>query len=315
MTTTPPQQQQLAIPQVAQARLAHDAQPGAAATAFLSFPEYLTLRQMGLEPISTVVGLSVVHLGGIQVSGYKQAVELEAYSQAISLGVLSAAGRMQEEAATLGADGILLQYVEERGIGEEEHEYSWAGTALRFTPSPGGLRAAGGLPFVSNATVQTMYQMMRIGLAPVTYTMGVSVYHVPHRSLRQALGQTFRNTEVPVFTDAWYSAREIAMSRLQGQMERQGAQLVLQIKMQTNADVFGEHTAEFRFWGHGWRYVEGLARMIPAVDLSPDALIERGLLVTGSERFSPAPGAGGAAASSPPPETPQAPPPGPPPAG
>lgn len=268
------------IPQVAQNRLAHDREAGAARTAFLSAGDYLNLRQIGFEPIAGVVGLSVVHIGGIQLAGYKQATELGVYSNAITIGLIDAAGRLQEEAGTLGADGVIVHQIEERHIGEE-HEYAWSGTAVRFETSPGVLKAASGLPFLFAQSTQLLYQMMRTGMVPVTYGYGVCVYHVPHRSLRQAMGQTFQNAEVPVFTDAWYTAREIAVAKLQAQMEQHGAQLVLNMHMAMTADAYGEHTAEFRLSGSGWRHVEGLQQAMPVIDLAPEALIERGLTVIG----------------------------------
>jgi uncharacterized protein YbjQ (UPF0145 family) len=306
--TTPPSQG-YGLPQAAQSRLTHDTQPGAAATAFLSHGDFLTLRQMGFEPLAGVVGLSVMHIGGIQTAGYKQAVELEVYSNAISLGQRTAMARMQEEAGTLGADGVVIDHMNERYIGEE-HEYLWAGTAVRFVPSPGALRTANGLPFVFLPKLPVLYQMMRAGYAPVTYGIGVSVYHVPHRSMRQALGQTFQNTEVPLFTDAWYTAREIALSRLQAYVEQQGADLLLSMNASMSADAFGEHTAEFRISGDGWRRAPGLEQIIPAVDLTPEALIARGLLVTGPETGTQtAPAAAAPPAAAPPeaPAPPQAP--------
>jgi uncharacterized protein YbjQ (UPF0145 family) len=271
---------QMVLPQAAQSRLAHDREAGSARTSFMSAGDYLNLRQAGFEPIAGVIGLSVVHIGGVQLAGVNQAMELGVYSNAITIGLVDASARLQEEAGTLGADGVLLHEIDERSFGEE-HEYAWSGTALRFVPNPGALRTASGLPFVFAHTTQMLYQMMRVGMVPVIYGYGVCVYHVPHRTMRQALGQTFQNAEVPVFTDAWYTAREIAIARLQGQMEQHGAQLVLNMKMSMAADAFGEHTAEFRLAGSGWRHVEGLQQAMPAIDLAPEALIERGLMVTG----------------------------------
>jgi uncharacterized protein YbjQ (UPF0145 family) len=270
----------MALPQAAQSRLAHDRDAGAARTSFLGAGDYLSLRQAGFEPIAGVIGLSVVHIGGVQVAGFNQASELGVYSNAITIGLVDASARLQEEAGTLGADGVFLHEMEERTLGEE-HEYAWSGTALRFVPNPGALRTASGLPFVFAHSAQMLYQMMRAGMAPVIHGYGVCVYHVPHRTMRQALGQTFQNAEVPVFTDAWYTAREIAVARLQGTMEQHGAQIVLNMKMSMAVDAFGEHTAEFRLSGSGWRHVDGLQQAMPAIDLAPEALIERGLLVTG----------------------------------
>jgi len=281
-------QQTTPLPPTAQGRLQHSAQSGAAKTAFLGYADFLLLEQMGFEPIAATIGISVVHLGRIQFAGVKQAIELEGYSQAIGMGLLSSLRHLQEEAAILGADGVFLDtLVSERRFDAEEHEYSIRGTALRFRPQPGALRAPSGMPFIFPSSVQVLYQMLRQGFVPITIGFGVCVYHVPHRSIRQALGQTFQNTEVPVFTEAWYTAREIAVSRLQAQLEEHRAELVLGVKVEEKAEAFGEHTAEFRAFGTGWARREGISQLIPAIDLTGVALIERGLYVTGPAEQSP----------------------------
>ena len=274
MTATPQQpQQQLSIPQVGQSRLSHIAQNGAR-TSFLAYGDYLPLRQMGFEPIAGVVGISVVHIGAVQLAGYKQSVELEAFSNALSMGRYDARVRMQEEGGLLGADLVFVDSFDIRRIAEE-HEYVYSGTAMRFTPRPGALRTANGLPSMYHGGVMLLLQTMRTNLVPVTYGYGVCVYHVPHRSLRQALGQTFQNTEVPVFTEAWYTAREIAMSRLQGICEEQGSDTILGMNLEVEEDSFGEHTATFRIGGQGWRGVEGLAESLGPVDFMPTALLSQ----------------------------------------
>lgn len=285
-----PQQPQFQLPAAAQGRLHHASQQGAAITSFLEYGPHLLLDQMGFEPIGAVMGLSVVHLGRIQVAGLRQAVELDGYSTALSLGRLSAIGRMQDEAAALNADGVICHsLVNERRFDAEEHEYSIRGTAVRFRPQPGALRTPGGRPFVYVHSVQALYQMLRRDWAPVAYGYGVCVYHVPHRSLRQALSQTFQNTEIPQFTDAWYTAREIAVSRLQSQLEQQGAQLVMAMDVHENAETFGEHTAEFRAYGSGWVRREGIAKMVPAMDATVAGLIENGVYVTSENPTGPSP--------------------------
>ena len=322
--------QRLALPQAAQSRIGHSTQGGAARTAFLSYGEYIALRQIGFEPLAGVVGISVVHLGRPQLSGFKQAMELEVFSQAIGMGLFAAMGRLQEEAALLGADGVLVHDVEVRRI-HEEHEYYYSGTALRFTHSPGSLRTTNGLPFLYSApiahcgastdgrfpaydmqlqsqgrisAVMALHQMMRLDMAPVTGGYGICVYHVPHRSMRQALGQTFQNTEVPQFTDAWYTAREIAISRLQAYLEQQGSEIVIDMEVTKEADFFGEHTVEFRVRGMGWRRLEGLSRLLPAIDLRPSAIVERGLQVIGLDAPLGDPGGPGGYVAPPPPPPP-----------
>jgi uncharacterized protein YbjQ (UPF0145 family) len=265
------------LPSAAQGRLHHSTQAGAAATSFTNYYEYLFLEQMGFEPLGAVMGMSVMHIGGIQIAGLKQSKELEVYSQATATGLQAAVRRLQDEAALLGADGVYLEgLVAAQRIGGEEHEYTIRGTAVRFRPQPGGLRTSGGAPFLYPGTPMSMYQMLRRGWAPCSIAYGVCVWHVPHRTLRQTFGQTFQNAEVPIFTEAWYTAREVALSRMQAQLEQHGSQLVIATDVVEHSGVHGEHTVEFRAHGTGWARKEGLAQLVPEVDLTAVSLIEHG---------------------------------------
>jgi uncharacterized protein YbjQ (UPF0145 family) len=309
-----PPPQQYPLPAAATGRLQHSTQPGAAVTSFFGYAQHLMLEQLGLEPIGAVMGLSVVHIGRVQLAGLRQAIELDGYSQALSMGRLNALHRMQDEAAHLGADGVICHTaVNERRFDAEEHEYSIRGTAVRFRPQPGALRTPSGHPFVCLSSVQALYQMLRRDYAPVAFTYGVCVYHVPHRSLRQALSQTFQNSEIPQFTDAWYTAREIAASRLQAQLEQQGASLVMAMDITEDAQAFGEHTAEFRAHGSGWVKRPGLSRLIGTMDASVAGLLENGVYVTADNAGLTEPVPAPPAPTTPAP--PAAPPPTAPPAG
>jgi uncharacterized protein YbjQ (UPF0145 family) len=264
------------VPDVAQARIGHQSQPGAAPLSMLGYGEELLLHDAGFDAISGVMGLSVCHVGQLQLAGLKQPVELEAYSRALTMGWNNALGRLQQEAEMLGADGVIVSSINSRNFDAEEHEYSVKGTAVRFRTQPGALRTPAGGPFVTWLSGMAVYLMLRRGLVPVLPRYAVCVYHVPHRTLRQALGQTFQNTEVPVFTEGWYTAREIALSRLQSSLEQSGAELVMGAKVEETAEAFGEHTAEFRGVGQGWRRMPELRELVPEVDLTLYSLFERG---------------------------------------
>jgi uncharacterized protein YbjQ (UPF0145 family) len=274
-TTTGMPQDTVGLPAAAQSRLQEAAQ-GGAALSLTSNSDFLLLEQMGFDPIGAVIGLSIVHIGQLQLAGIKQPVELEAYSRAISMGLLNALTRLQQEASMLGADGVLVTSADQSSFDAEEHQYAVKGTALRFRQQPGSLRTASGAPFVCSASVVTLYEMMRRGFVPISLGYGVCVFHVPHRSLRQALGQTFQNVEVPVFTEGWYTARAIALSRLQAQVTQQGAQVVLDVEVHEQAEAFAEHTSEFRAVGAGWARRDGIEAMMPEIDLATAALIDRG---------------------------------------
>jgi uncharacterized protein YbjQ (UPF0145 family) len=266
---------ELSLPQVAQSRLQHIAAGGATA-ARLAASDYLTLDGAGIEPISVVMGLSVVHRGKLQLAGVRAATELDVYSKSVTMGLHNAVERMRLEAAALGADGVKIDSWYHQHFDGEEHEYSVVGTALRFLPRPGALRTPAGTPFVAYCTPTVLAQYLRAGLCPVDWQRHVCVYHVPHRSLRQTIGQTFQNSEVPLFTDAWYTARELALSRMQQGLEQSGAQLLLDVGLGWEWDVFGEHTVEVRANAEGWRRLPELTQLVPAADFTAPALTHHG---------------------------------------
>jgi uncharacterized protein YbjQ (UPF0145 family) len=270
------------LPPMAQERIASHAQGGGPAASFSEYGDYVMLADMGFEPVGAAVGLSCVHIGRPQLTGIKNPMELETYSKALTLGILNALGRLQEEGRLLGADGVMLQSIEKTNYDLEEHEYTVKGTALRFTPQPGAFHTSAGVPFICPASVMTMYQMLRRGMAPVALGYGVCVYHVPHRTMRQAISQTFQNLEVPVFTEGWYTAREIALSKLEHQLVSLGSDLILNLSLQHEAEAFGEHTSEFRAVGAGWARKPEASQLVPEINLVAPSLIERGSLYTTS---------------------------------
>jgi uncharacterized protein YbjQ (UPF0145 family) len=274
-------QQGSAIPQAGQWRLHHTLQQGSAATSFLGYSSFALLDQMGFEPIGAVIGMSIVHIGGIQVAGWKTPRELDVYSGAIMLGIDNALRRLRDEAAIVGADGIHLKTMVQRSnIGGEEHEYRVSGTALRFRPKPGAMRARDGGPFVNVVTPTILYQMMKRGWLPTTIAYGACVYHVPHRTLRQTLTQTFQNVEVPIFTESWYTARETALGRMQTKLEHSGSELVQGVTVEEESGVYGEHAILFLAEGDGWSRREDLGQLIPEVDLTLVALMDKEVMMT-----------------------------------
>src|SRR5262249_8776545 len=65
------------------------------------------------------------------------------------------------------------------------------------------------------------------GFEPLGQVMGTCVYHVAHRGLLQSLRQMGRNAEMQNYTQALYSARELALARMQAEAEEGQAQGVV----------------------------------------------------------------------------------------
>ncbi len=75
--------------------------------------------------------------------------------------------------------------------------------------------------------------------------MGNCVYHVAHRRAAQATAQAFRNVELPNFTQALYTARELAMERMQTEARQAEAQGVVGVQIDEKNHIWGHHAIEF----------------------------------------------------------------------
>src|SRR5580698_3697371 len=72
-----------------------------------------------------------------------------------------------------------------------------------------------GGPFTSDLSGQYFFTLVKAGHFPRALVFGTCVYHVAHQSVRQAMKMTGRNMEIPLFTEAVYTARELAMTRME----------------------------------------------------------------------------------------------------
>jgi uncharacterized protein YbjQ (UPF0145 family) len=75
--------------------------------------------------------------------------------------------------------------------------------------------------------------------------MGNCVYHVAHQGTMQALKQMGRNTEMVNYTQALYDARELALSRMQAEAERDGAEGIVGADVQENSHGWDSNVIEY----------------------------------------------------------------------
>jgi uncharacterized protein YbjQ (UPF0145 family) len=221
-------------------------------TSDLSVNEFALLHGAGFDPIDLVMGVSVYHVG-YQFAGMRQQTELTVLTEATYRARWNAMARMQAEADSLGADGVVGVRLEWRHHGEtgEHLEYIAVGTAVRYAKAPGTLKRSNGQAFTSHLTGQDMVTLMRTGYRPVAFVMGNCVFHVAVQGFRQMLAQAGRNLEMPQWTQGNYQARELAMTRMQAEAERDGADGVIGVSFDISNYAWGFHTVEF--------YVSGTA--------------------------------------------------------
>jgi uncharacterized protein YbjQ (UPF0145 family) len=231
------------VPDVGRARLEQNKR--GLFTSDLSVNEFLLVKDAGFDPLGLVVGSSIYHIG-YQQSSWKQSQEMEVLSQAMYHARELAMTRMEEEADSLGADGVVGVRLDigRYEWGEHMAEFIAIGTAIKHRE--GKLhRAPNGRPFTSDLNGQDFWTLMRAGHRPVGMVMGSCVYHVAHRGFMQSMKQAGQNVELVNFTQALYDARELAMARMQTEAEQVEAEGIVGVQLQERNHGWGSHVIEF----------------------------------------------------------------------
>jgi uncharacterized protein YbjQ (UPF0145 family) len=246
------------LSEASQARLR---EAGRVFTSDLSIAEFALLDTMNFTPIDLVMGTSVYHIGW-QPQRRQVSQELNVLTSAMYTARENAMSRMQAEADSLHADGIVGVRLNWRphGISAEHIEFVAVGTAVREKSGNGSFKRPDGRAFSSHLSGQDFYTLLGVGWAPVAFVLGNCVYHVAAQGFMQTLSQMGQNVEMPQWTQAYYDAREIAMARMQAEAERDGAHGVVGVSLDTSEFVWGPHTMEFYAAGTAVRRV-GEARM------------------------------------------------------
>jgi uncharacterized protein YbjQ (UPF0145 family) len=244
----------LGIPQDALRRLEGMA-PGKATTLFtsdLSVNEFLLVREAGFRPLGLVLGSSIYHVG-FQFGQWNKNQELDGLSAAMYEARELAMSRMGAEADVLGADGIVgvRLEIDFKEFGNDLAEFIAVGTAVKAdeahsaAPDGTGWRNNQAKPFTSDLSGQDFWTLLQAGYAPLGMVMGSCVYHIAHQRFWQSTANIGRNVEVPLFTEALYDARELAMSRMQAEAEALGAEGIVGVQLLSLGHRWGGHTTEF----------------------------------------------------------------------
>jgi uncharacterized protein YbjQ (UPF0145 family) len=213
-------------------------------TSDLSVNEFLLIKEVGFHPLGFVMGSSIYHTG-IQTRKWGQSQELTKLTGAMYEARELAMNRMEEEAAELGADGVV-------GVRLDVNYYEWGKDAAEFIAVGTAVKAESGVshlnklgkPFTSDLSGQDFWTLMQTGYIPQGLVMGTCVYHIAHRGLGQTLGSAGQNVELPNFTQALYEARELAMTRMQDEATRLDA-CIVGVRLEEKSHQWGSHTIEF----------------------------------------------------------------------
>ncbi len=214
-------------------------------TSDLSVNEFLLIEDTDFEPLGLVVGSSIYHVG-IQIVRWTASKELDVLTRAMYHARELAMARMEAEAEELGADGIVGVRLDIRFYewGKNLAEFMAIGTAVRHRKG-GSWKTPAGKPFTSDLSGQDFWTLLQTGKRPVALVMGNCVYHVAHRRMLAAARQMYRNVELPNFTQALYTARELAMERMQYEAQQVNARGVVGVQIIEKNHIWGHHAIEF----------------------------------------------------------------------
>ena len=258
------------LPKDALRRLAELQGKDALFTSDLSVNEFLLVKEAGFHPRGLVVGSSIYHIG-FSSKGWSTSREVQTLTQAMYAARELAMSRMEEEAAVLGADGVV-------GVRLDVGFYEWGrgtaeflalGTAVSAEDG-GNWKTPAGKPFTSDLSGQDFWTLLQAGHAPLGLVMGTCVYHVAHQGMFQAMGNVGQNKEMPNFTQALYEARELAMERMQDEAKKVGAEGIVGVQIQEKSHVWGSHTIEFFAMGTAVRKLPDREIATPRMVLSLD---------------------------------------------
>jgi uncharacterized protein YbjQ (UPF0145 family) len=267
-TDTPSGQDSLArieaggIPLEAERRLSELGESGGSFTSDLSTADYALCHQLGLRPLSQVMGSSVYQVGYQQSVGWMGAgggvavagglvAELETLTEAWNDARTRALERLAREAQLVGADavvGVDLK-AEARSFGDSSMssgviEYSVIGTAVRrereaATAGRGRppVRASRSAPALTELSVADYAKLLSAGIEPVGIAAWSSVfaatygYETARRAQPGLIAPGQESFELREFTQAIYAAREQVMRRLGFQAQALGASGIVGVRV------------------------------------------------------------------------------------
>src|SRR5438132_1374273 len=195
----------------------------------LSGNEIYCLAQKGWAPGAIVVGNSVYSLGFVRglTSGFQTLAggELTSVTELISDGRHAALQRMEEEARQRGASAVvdILTHIVPFGPGVKE--MLMIGTASHH-PTLGNPSR----PITSELTGEELWNLAKIGYAPLRLVLGTSVYALGFGGGIATFFKSFTRGEVNAVTRLIYEAREHALEHLRADAEAAGADAVVGVK-------------------------------------------------------------------------------------
>lgn len=216
------------IPTRATRRLQEHAARGGFFTSDLSANEHLLSRAAGFEPLGQVMGSAFygVSLRGTLNRTRYSTGELSQFTEAQLSARTLAVARLREEAALLGADGVV-------GVRLKRNHREWSGRTVEFTAIGTAVRLGPGLrgrteePFTSSLSGQDCWKLHEAGYLPREIAYGVCSYYIHSdqqaRAIARSTSAAMANQEMVAYTAGVQTARDLAMTRFAGEVRRVSA--------------------------------------------------------------------------------------------
>jgi uncharacterized protein YbjQ (UPF0145 family) len=181
----------------------------------LSTKEFALTRNQGYRPLSQVMGSSIYHVGWQYTLNYPRfttAYELTTVTNAHQQAIQLALGRLQQEAALLKAHGVI-------GVRFNRREYEWGSNLLEYTAIGTAIRLPDAplfpRPFLSDLSGQEFWTLLQAGYFPAGLVTGFCSYCVSTGWEVSQILRSWSNQEVAAYSQAIYTARDLAMNRLE----------------------------------------------------------------------------------------------------
>ncbi len=215
-------------------------------TSDLSTNEYLLTREAGCDPIGLVMGSSFYQIGSYQnFWGYRtETDEVTVITQAQITARELAVSRLQQEAALLGAHGVI-------GVRLQQRRKSWSIGTIEFTAIGTAIRIPGQLPtttpFTSDLSGQEFWQLRQAGYQPQGLVFGACSYYIrSDRNTRNLMNQSIwsrifgrgrQNQEMVQFTQGFQAARELAITRMTTEIQQLGSSGAVGMQIEMSEEV------------------------------------------------------------------------------
>lgn len=211
-------------------------------TSDLSCREYLLTQEAGYQPLGLVMGTAFCQVSffGFFRSYRTTTGELTAISAAQLMARERAVARLQQEAALLGANGVI-------GVRLKRNQESWHQRTMEFTAVGTAIRIPNRdpdpQPFTSDLSGQEFWQLHQAGYYPRGLVFGVCSYYVhtdwSTRSLTR--GGLFgpgssQNQEIQSYTQGFQTARHLAMERLKTDLQKHRATGAVGMKIEMGVE-------------------------------------------------------------------------------